>query len=145
MLRDISSFTDPSPFTSPNALKNETYHVTPFLSWDKASSETQGQSVGSGEKTRQKFSSKGGRAPGYRPLPNHFQTVKLIGLKNALYYCAQSLNSISWVLFVCSYTTAIVSPYSFGSCTKEIHAVWERPVWYKPRPWIPKYYCLPEN
>ena len=29
--------------------------------------------------------------------------------KNALYYCAQSANSISWVLFVSSYTTAIDS------------------------------------
>ena len=29
--------------------------------------------------------------------------------KNALYYCAQSANSFSWVLFVSSYTTAIVS------------------------------------
>ena len=33
----------------------------------------------------------------------------LIGHKNALYYCAQSANSFSWVLFVSSYTTAIVS------------------------------------
>ena len=30
-----------------------------------------------------------------------------IGHKNALYQCAQSVNSISWVLFVNSYTTAI--------------------------------------
>ena len=33
----------------------------------------------------------------------------LIGQKNALYYCAQSANSIPWVLFVSSYTTAINS------------------------------------
>ena len=104
-----------------------------------------GESVGSGEKARQRFSGKGGRAPGYRPLRNHFQTIKLVGHKNALYYCAQSLNSISWVLFVCSYTTAIVSSYSFGLWTKEIQAVSKLSVWYKPRPWIPKYYCLPEN
>ena len=32
-----------------------------------------------------------------------------LGTKNALYYCAQSENSFSWVLFVRSYTTAIVS------------------------------------
>ena len=31
-----------------------------------------------------------------------------LGTKNALYYCAQSANSFSWVLFVSSYTTAIV-------------------------------------
>ena len=30
-------------------------------------------------------------------------------IKNALYYCAQSANSIFWVLFVSSYTTAIDS------------------------------------
>ena len=40
------------------------------------SSETQGQSVGQGDKVRRKFSSKGGRAPGYRLLQDHFQTVK---------------------------------------------------------------------
>ena len=32
-----------------------------------------------------------------------------LGTKNALYYCAQSVHSFSWVLFVSSYTTAIVS------------------------------------
>ena len=32
-----------------------------------------------------------------------------LGTKNALYYCAHSANSISWVLFVSSYTTAIDS------------------------------------
>ena len=32
-----------------------------------------------------------------------------LGTKNALHYCAQSANSISWVLFVSSYTTAIDS------------------------------------
>ena len=40
------------------------------------SSETQGQSVGPGEKARRKFSSMGGRAPGYRLSPDHFQTAK---------------------------------------------------------------------
>ena len=41
-----------------------------------ASSETQGRSVGPGEKARRKFSSTGGKAPGYRLSPDHFQTVK---------------------------------------------------------------------
>ena len=40
------------------------------------SSETQGRSVGPGEKARQKFSSTGGKAPGYRLSTDHFQTVK---------------------------------------------------------------------
>ena len=35
--------------------------------WDDSSSETQGQSVGSGEKAARKFSSKGRRAPGLEP------------------------------------------------------------------------------
>ena len=63
------------------------------------SSETQGQSVGPGEQARRKFSIIGGRAPGYRLSPDHFQTVKrMLALdwaqKSALYYCAQSAKSI---------------------------------------------------
>jgi len=38
--------------------------------------ESLGQSVGLAEKVQQKFLSTGGRAPGYRLSPNHFQTVK---------------------------------------------------------------------
>ena len=38
--------------------------------------ETQGQSVGSGEKAGRKFSSMGEWAPGYRLLPNYFQKFK---------------------------------------------------------------------
>ena len=41
-----------------------------------------------------------------------------LGTKNALYYCAQSANSFSWLLFVSAYTTAIVSPHLPGSFTK---------------------------
>ena len=41
-----------------------------------------------------------------------------LGIKNALYHCAQSANSFSWVVFVSSYTTAIVSPHLSGSFTK---------------------------
>ena len=41
-----------------------------------ASSETQGQSVGLRKKAGRKFSSKGGRAPGYRLSPDHFQKFK---------------------------------------------------------------------
>ena len=42
------------------------------------------------------------------PFPNgQANAGSWLGTKNALYYCAQSANSISWVLFVSSYTTAI--------------------------------------
>ena len=44
------------------------------------------------------------------PFPNgQVNAGYWLGTKNALYYCAQSVNSISWVLFVSSYTTAIDS------------------------------------
>ena len=50
-----------------------------------ASSETQGQSVGLGEKVERTFSSTGKRAPRYRLSPNYFQKFKrmpaLIGHK----------------------------------------------------------------
>ena len=77
------------------------------------SSETQGQSVGSGEKAERKFSSKGGRAPWYRLSPDHFQKFKEMPAPDWAQKCFVLLcligEHISWVLFVCSYTTAIVS------------------------------------
>ena len=45
-------------------------------SCDFPSSETQGRSVGPGEKAWRKFSSTGGKAPGYRLSPEHSQTDK---------------------------------------------------------------------
>ena len=45
-----------------------------------------------------------------------------LGTKNALYYCAQSANSFSWVLFVSSYTTTNVLPHLPGSLTKLVRA-----------------------
>ena len=58
------------------------------------------------------------------PFPNgQTNAGSWLGTKNALYYFVQSANSISWVLFVCSYTTAIVSAYlSAGSFTKVVCA-----------------------
>ena len=44
--------------------------------WFISSLETQGQSVGSGEKAGRKFSSTGERAPGYRLSPSYFQNFK---------------------------------------------------------------------
>ena len=118
----------------------QTEHMKCFrFLWGVTSSETQGQSDGPGEMARRKFSSTRGRAPGFPPgrkklgasyalvptltgpFPNgQANTGSWLGTKNALYYCAQSPNSISWVLFVCLYMTAIDLT---GSCTKEMHAV----------------------
>ena len=47
-----------------------------FLFPSRPSSETQGQSVGSGEKAERKFSSTGERAPGYRLSPSYIQNFK---------------------------------------------------------------------
>ena len=47
-------------------------------------------------------------ADSHRPFPNgQANAGSWLGTKNALYYCAQSTSSISWVLFVSSYATAI--------------------------------------
>ena len=57
------------------------------------------------------------------PFPNgQANAGSWLGTKNALYYCAQSANSFSWVLFVSSYTTAIVLPHLPGSFTKLVRA-----------------------
>ena len=82
--------------------------------WKESSLETQEQSVGSGEKAGQKFSSTGERAPGYRLSPDHFQNFKRMPAPDwAQNICFVLLcpigEHISRVLFMCSYTTAIVS------------------------------------
>ena len=56
----------------------------------------------------------GGKSPWVPTITGPFPKIQAdagswLGTKNALYYCAQSANSISWVLFVSSYTTAIDS------------------------------------
>ena len=48
--------------------------------------------------------------------------VSWLGTKNALYYCTQLANSFSWVLFVSSYTTAIVLQHLPGLFTKLVRA-----------------------
>ena len=89
------------------------YKLRQYTEWGNPSSETHGQSVGSGERAWRKFSSMGERAPGYRHSPNYFQKFKRMlapdWAQKMYYYCTQSANSFSWVLFVSSYMTAIAS------------------------------------
>ena len=60
-----------------NSCQNLAFHAGVFRgSRFSSSSETQGQSVRPEENVRRKFSSTGGKAPGYRLAPDHFQTVK---------------------------------------------------------------------
>ena len=108
------------------------------------SSETQGQSVGQGEKARRKFSSRGGRAPGYRLSPDHFETIKRIQApdraQKMLCIIVPNRRTVSFGEFV-------HDGYWFdhglsGSCTKEMQAVRKLLVWYKLS--ISKY-CQPEN
>ena len=102
-----------------------------------ASSKTQGQSVCSlnklttsilvGRKGGTKVFKYGRKSPWVPTLTELFPKIQAdagswLGTKNALYYCAQSANSFSWVLFVSSYTTAIVSPHLPGSFTKLVRA-----------------------
>ena len=62
-----------------NKVNSKNWGETNFeVSKKQTSSETQGQSVGSGEKVGRKFSSTGERAPGYRLSPNYFQKFKRI-------------------------------------------------------------------
>ena len=78
-----------------------------------SSSGTQGQSVGSGQKGGMKVFKYRRKSPWVPTLTELFPKIQAdagswLGTKNALYYCAQSANSLSWVLFVSSYTTTII-------------------------------------
>ena len=86
------------------------------------SSGTQGRSVRPGEKARWKSSSMGG-SPWVLTLTGPFPNGQAnagssLGTKKGCNNCAQSANSFSWVLFVSSYTTAIISPQLRGLFTK---------------------------
>ena len=76
-----------------------------------------------GKKGGTKVFKKGRKSPWVPTLTELFPKIRAdagswLSTKNALYYCAQSANSFSWVLFVSLYTTAIVSPHLPGSFTK---------------------------
>ena len=76
-----------------------------------------------GRKGATKVFKHGRKSPWVPTLTGPFPNVQAnagswLGTENALYYCAQSANSFSWVPFVSSYTTAIISPQLLGSFTK---------------------------
>ena len=92
-----------------------------------SSSETQGQSVGSGERAGRTFFKYGRKSPWITTLIELFPKIQAdagswLDTKNALYHCAQSANSFFWVLFVSSYATAIVLPHLSGPFTKLVRA-----------------------
>ena len=108
-------------------------HIWSSTSTIKTSSETQGQSVGPGEKARRKFSSTGGRAPGYRLPLDHFQTSwLLIGHKK----CFVLLCPIGEQHLLSSFREFVHEGYWLdhdlsGSCTQQMHTVRRLSVWYK--------------
>ena len=80
-----------------------------------------------GRKGRTKVFKYGRKSPSVPTLTELFPKTQVdsgswLGTKNALYYCAQSANSFSRILFVSSYTTAIVSPPLPGSFIKLVRA-----------------------
>ena len=100
-----------------------------------SSSETQGQSVGSGEKAGRKFSSKGERAPGYRLSPDHFQKFKRMPAPDwaqkmlCIIMPNRRIHLIFFRVFV--HDGYCLDHGLSGSCTKEMHAVRKLSVWYK--------------
>ena len=113
---------------------------------------TQFQSYSSSEtKVREKRRDKSFHAPAEEAGPGYrlgHQTISkrsskcwlLIGHKKILcrYYCSQSANSIPRVIFVCSYTTAIFSPYlQRNARNQETFSLIKTPSISK--------YCLAEN
>ena len=65
-----------------------------------------------------------------------------LGTKNALYYCAQSANTSQWVLFVCSYMTAIVSiTVCLAHAPKKCTQSGNFQFWYKIHIWSNSLAC----
>ena len=80
-----------------------------------------------GRKGRTKVFKYGRKSPWVPTLTELFPKIQAdagswLGTKNALYYCAQSANSFSRILFVSCYTTAIFSPPLPGSFIKLVRA-----------------------
>ena len=111
-----------------------------------ASSETQWQSVGSGEKVLRKFSSTGERAPrtdSHRTISKNSSRCRLlIGHKK----CFVLLCPIGKQFLLSSFREFVHDGYCLdhglsGSCTKEMHAVRKLSVWYKIPIWFQNTVC----
>ena len=95
----------------------------------KPSSETQGQSVGSGEKAGRKFSLRAKEPLGtdsHRTISKNSSGCRLLikGTKNALYYCAQSGEHMSMSSFRVFVHDGYCLDHDLSSSgTKEMHAV----------------------
>ena len=115
--------------------------------WKESSLETQEQSVGSGEKAGQKFSSTGERAPGYRLLPDHFQNFRRMPAPDWAQKMLCIIVPNRRTHLQSSFHVFVHEGYCLdhglcGSCTKEMHAVRKLLVWYKIPIWFQITVCL---
>ena len=115
--------------------------------WKESSLQTQEQSVGSGEKAGQKFSSTGERAPGYRLSPDHFQNFKRMPAPDWAQKMLCIIVSNQRTHLQSSFHVFVHDGYCLdhglcGSCTKEMHAVRKPSVWYKIPIWFQITVCL---
>ena len=118
----------------------------------KPSSETQGQSIGSGEKAGRKFSLRTKEPLGtdsHRTISKNSSGCRLLikGPKNALYYCAQSGEHMSMSSFRVFVHDGYFLDHDLSSSgTKEMHAVRKLSVWYKILIWSNSLTCqMQEN
>ena len=108
------NFVPPTP-KSPNFVRALFSAILLVTSW-----ETQGKSVGSGERTERKFSSTSKRAPGYRLSPSYFQKFKRMPAPEwAQKMLCIIVPNIGEQFLLSSYTTAIVS---ITACLAHSHA-----------------------
>ena len=103
--------------------------------WKESSLETQEQSVWSGEKAGQKFSSTGERAPGYRLSPDHFQNFKRMPAPDWAQKMLCIIVPNQQTHLQSSFHVFVHEGYCLdhglcGSCTKEMHAVRKLSVWF---------------
>ena len=99
------------------------------------------------KRARRKFSSTGGKAPGYRISPDHFQTVKRMLAPAWAQNCFVSLSRLGERHLLSSFRECVhdgcwIDHGLSGSCTEEMHAVRKLSVWYKLSNSI---CCLPKN
>ena len=118
--------------------------------WWTASSETQGQLVGLGERARRKFSRMGERAPGYRLSTNYFQKFRRTPapdwVQKMVCIIAPNRRTVSpkffsWVRTRRLLFRSLLVWLMHQTATKELHAVRKLSVWYKIPIWFQNTVC----
>ena len=105
------------------------------------SSETQGQSVGWGEKAGRKFLSTGERAPGYWLSPSYFQKFKRMPAPDWAQKMLCIIVPNQWTVSPEFFSWVRTQRLLSRSCTKEMHAVRKLSVWYKIPIWFQNTVC----